>query len=89
MYVAEIAKQLDTMSSVMLGRFDPSLKPPMCLTTLKNCDTTKQSVDDNIYIYIYIYIYICVCVCVCVCVYSYLSIYIYIYIYIYIFHWTL
>ena len=29
----------------------------------KSCDTTKQFMDDNIYIYIYI----CVCVCVCVC----------------------
>ena len=34
--------------------FDPSCKRPTCLATLKSCDTTKQSVNDNIYIYIYI-----------------------------------
>ena len=34
--------------------FDPSLKHPMCLATLKRCDTMKLSVDDYIYIYIYI-----------------------------------
>ena len=28
--------------------FDPSSKRPACLATLKSCDTTKQSVDDNI-----------------------------------------
>ena len=26
-----------------------SFECPMCLTTLKSCDTTKLSVDDNIY----------------------------------------
>ena len=40
----------------------------MCLTTLKSCDTTKQSVDDNMYTYIYCSVCLCVCVCVCVCV---------------------
>ena len=35
--------------------FDPSFK---CLSTLKSCDTTKQSVCGWQYIYIYIYIYI-------------------------------
>ena len=28
--------------------FDPGLKRPGCLATLKSCDTTKLSVDDNI-----------------------------------------
>ena len=35
--------------------FSHSLKHPACLATLMSCVTTKQSVDDNIYIYIYIY----------------------------------
>ena len=26
-----------------------TLKRPLCLATLKSCDTTKQSVDDTIY----------------------------------------
>ena len=29
--------------------FDPSFKRPTCLTTLKSFDTTKLSLDDNIY----------------------------------------
>ena len=29
----------------------------VCLASLMSCDTTKLSVDDNIYIYIYIYMY--------------------------------
>ena len=77
---------------VSLG-FDPSLKHFTCLTTLKSCNATKQSVCGLyiyiymyiylnahllIYTYIYIYIYICVCVCVCVYVWMYLCIYPYI-----------
>ena len=40
----------------MLGGLNPSLKRPACQATLKNRDTTKQSVcGGHIYIYIYIY----------------------------------
>ena len=34
-----------------------SLRCPTCLTTLKSCDTMKQSVCGRLYIYIYIYIH--------------------------------
>ena len=50
--------------------FDPSLKCPAYLATLKICDKTKQSANRRLYIYIYIYIYICVCVCVCVSLFT-------------------
>ena len=45
-------------SSIKIVGFWSLLKHPVCLATLKSCDTMKQSVDDNIYMYIYIYIYI-------------------------------
>ena len=38
--------------------FDASYEHLTCLTTLRNCDTTKQSVCTWLYIYIYIYIYV-------------------------------
>ena len=38
------------------------MKRPVCLATLKSCNTKKQSVCGYIYIYIYIYISVCVCV---------------------------
>ena len=37
------------MSSVKLDGFQSQLKRPACLATTNSCDTTKQSVDDNIY----------------------------------------
>ena len=46
-YVTEMAEQLDTMSSEMLGGF--RFHHPVFLIILKSCDTTKQSVNDNIY----------------------------------------
>ena len=56
--VCLLAERYGTKSNVKFAQlFNPSFKHPMCLATLRSCDTTKQSVDDNIYIYIYIYIY--------------------------------
>ena len=40
--------------NVSYAGFDPSFKRPICLATLKSCDTTKQSVCGWLYIYIYI-----------------------------------
>ena len=71
--------------------FNPSLKRPVWIATLKSCDTMKLSVEDYIYIYsdkssihtyIYIYIYIQINP-LFILIYIY-PIYIYIYIYIYI-----
>ena len=45
-----LAERSDTKSNVKLAGFYLSFKRPTCLATLKSCDTTKQSVDDNIYI---------------------------------------
>ena len=40
-------------SDIRLMGFDPSLKHLACLATMKSCDTTKLSVDDNIYMIVF------------------------------------
>ena len=39
-----MAERYNTKPNVKLGGFNPSLKRPMCLATLKRYDTTEQSV---------------------------------------------
>ena len=41
-----MAELYDCKSNVKLGSFNPSLKHPKYLNTLKSCDTTEQSVCD-------------------------------------------
>ena len=43
------AEWKDTRSNVKLGWFRSQLEATCVSTTLKSCDTMKQSVDDNIY----------------------------------------
>ena len=53
-YDVEMAERLDTMSSVKLDGFRSQLEVSYVSAypiTLKSCDSTKQSVDDYIYIY--------------------------------------